>query len=77
MCNHDDALDGLITDFNALKKELKRVTSDSYVNNIKADAIELATFKTREAMQEGCPKWLCRVVELEKYADSLRSNVIG
>ena len=43
-------------------------------NSIKADAIEEATHKTRESMQDGCPKWLCRVSELEAYANKLRGD---
>ena len=44
------------------------------INAIKADAIEEATHKTRESMQDGCPKWLCRVSELEDYANKLRGD---
>ena len=49
---------------------LKAVT---YVKSeIKADGIEEAIKETRESMEEGSPKWFCRVEDLRKYADKLR-----
>ena len=49
-------------------------TSKQCLNSIKADAIEEAAHKTRESMQDGCPKWLCRVSDLEAYANKLRGG---
>ena len=40
----------------------------------KADVIEEAIKETRDCMEEGSPKWFCRVEDLRKYADKLRGD---
>ena len=70
----DEQVMRLVQRSNDFEKEVKRLKSDEYINGIKADGIEEATFKTRESMNEGCQKWLCRVVELKKYANNLRNK---
>ena len=52
-----------------------RILNELYlesISRVQADAIELAISETRKSMKEGCPRWLCRVEDLQEYAERLR-----
>lgn len=56
-----------VKDMQAENERLKNV------GQIKADAIREATYKLRDCMENGSPKWFCRVVDLLAYADELEA----
>lgn len=56
----------------AMDKITLLASPTSSANKIKAEGIEEAVAATRESMSEGCNKWLCRVVDLQSYANNLK-----
>jgi hypothetical protein len=52
----------------------KITESPSSINKTKAIGIEEAIAATRDSMKEGCNKWLCRVVDLQSYANKIKGE---
>ena len=58
-----------------LRAELERLKA--HHGHIVAAGIRSAITEVREAFSEGGTKWLCRVVDLEEYADRLSESPVG
>lgn len=51
-----------------------REALEQHLAEVRAQAIEQAIAETRQAMHDGAPRWLCRVVDLQAVAERLRSK---
>lgn len=59
---------------NAKEYEAQAKKEMANVNKIKADAVRKATKELRVAQTKGGDKWLCRVVDLNDYANKLEGK---